>query len=68
MYTTVRFYSYSTLRKFLQCPRKAAQRQFPRLEWLLLSGAKFLLLDRQRQLGFEVHDGSFHHNQAVLVQ
>lgn len=43
--------------------------QFLRLEQrILLSGAKFLLLDRQGELRLEVYDGPLHHHQAVLVQ
>lgn len=54
-------YSYSTLGK--------QHTQFLRLEELvLLSSAKFLLLDGQWQLGLDVHDGPLHHHEAVLVQ
>lgn len=54
-------YSYSTLGK--------QRTEFLRPERLvLLSGAKFLLLDGQRQLGLDVHDGPLHHHEAVLVQ
>lgn len=46
--------------------------QHPQFLWLeqlfLLSGAKFLLLDGQRQLSLEVHDGPLHHHEAVLIQ
>lgn len=37
-------------------------------ELVLLSGAKFLLLDGQWQLGLDIHDGPLHHHEAVLVQ
>lgn len=53
---------------FLQHTRKP-HTQFLWLEELvLLSGAKFLLLDGQWQLGLDVHDGPLHHHEAVLVQ
>lgn len=56
-----RFYSYSTLGK------QHTQFLWPE-QLVLLSGAKFLLLDWQRQLSLEVHDGPLHHHEAVLIQ
>lgn len=54
---------------FLQLLRKSTYTQFLQLEQLLLlSGAKFLLLDGKGQLGLEVHDGSLHHHEGVLIQ